>query len=120
MLFLSHLSLLVAFLFKRVHSSTTSVNKNCVSLLDSGNSNSSLCVSSGKYDEQLRDLITFSGDPGASEVRSEILKEVERDDRRGHIDDLMLANITNFAKDACKSSALYGPFLGVSTVVKRR
>lgn len=120
----SHFSLLLAFMFKRVGSvsGSSSVDKNYVSLLDFENSSSSQCVSSQKYDEQLKDLISFSGQPGASKVCDDILKEEANDgDHHGQIDDLMHANIANFAAaDASKSSALEGPFLGVSTIVKRK
>jgi len=118
MLVCSHLSLLLAFMFKRVGSSSSSVDRNYVSLLDLDNSSSSRCVSSQNYDEQLKDLIGFSEQRGASIVCDNILKEEAKD---GRIDDLMHASIANFAADASKSrTALEGPFLGVSTVVKRK
>lgn len=120
--FSSHLSLMFSYLMKRVYPSSTSVCSENISLLDSDNSSNTECVLSRKYADQLKDLTTFNGDSGSSDMFNGILKHEDVVGRyehcHGKIDTLIKAHMDSF--DVGASAVIGEAFLGVSTVVKRR
>lgn len=125
MLFISHLSLMFSFGMKWFYSSSSSVCKENISLLDSDHSSNSYCAVSQKYADQLKGLMTSNGEHGSSNMLNDILDHqhvAERDAQShgGYIDTLVKANMDNFVEDASRSTVVEESFLGVSTVVKRR
>ncbi|KAH9616658.1 hypothetical protein KSS87_016386 [Heliosperma pusillum] len=121
MLLVSHVCLMFGFWIYRSNSCSSTVSKDPVSLLDCDNSGSSGFVISQKYANQLKDLVTCDGDLGLSGNALKLEDVVEKDGQVGRqIDGLMEASITNFTEDSHKSPTFDSPFIGVSSVVKRR
>ena len=92
-----------------------------VSLLDSDDLSCSEISKSNIIADQLKDLISLDGGLELAGVSSEILEQTDgvKENKYGNIDNMMYANIMDFAEEAMRTSG--GEFMvNSSGLVKRR
>ncbi|KAJ4838750.1 hypothetical protein Tsubulata_029160 [Turnera subulata] len=121
---MSHLSLMV-----RVNAVGSQNSSKYVSLMDSDVNTSTKVEKSGMFEDQVKELISFDMDPNVklSNTNDEIVKQGEGNqqesdvllDGHGRLNEMILANMTSFAKETHQTSA-YVPLVESLGLVKRR